>query len=121
MAPKTKIKAVMPSLREKKRYLAFEIISKQKISSFKRVRDAISDAINGYLGTRGASLAGAIVLQEKYDEQKQRGLVKVSHRYADHLRASFCFIERISGTDVVVRSIGMSGMLNKAYEKYILG
>ncbi len=121
MAPMKKIKAVMPSLREKKRYLAFEIVSKQKISGFKRVRDAISDGVKEYLGARGSSLAGVIVLHEKFDERKQRGLVRVGHNYMDHLRASFCLIDRIAGTDVVVRSLGASGVLRKAYEKYVVG
>lgn len=115
-----RIKALKPSLREKKRYLAFEIISKAKIKGFSVIRDTIADCLTGFLGTRESSLAGMIILKERYNQDKQRGIIKISHKYVDKLRASFCFIEKIGGQKVIVRSLGTSGILKKAHEKYIL-
>jgi len=116
-----KIKALKPSLREKKRYLAFEIISKSKIKGFSVVRDAIANCLTVFLGTHESSQAGLIILKERYDQSKQKGIIKISHKYVDKLRASFCFIEKIDEQKVIVRSIGTSGILKKAHEKYILG
>jgi len=114
-----RIKAVLPSLREKKRYLAFEIISKEKIKGFKPVRDAIFTSINDYLGSQGSSQTGVILLQEKYDEKMQKGILKVNHKYTEQVKASFCFIERINNNKVIVKSVGTSGTLKKAYGKYL--
>jgi len=112
-------KALLPSLREKKRYLAFEIISKGKISGFSAISTAINESALDYLGTKGAAVAGIILLKERYDPQRQRGIIRVNHKNVDHLRASLCFVESIGEGPVIVHSIGTSGILKKAYNKYI--
>jgi ribonuclease P/MRP protein subunit POP5 len=110
---------VLPTLREKKRYIAFEVISKQPVTDAQKVYEAINSSVHSYIGTKGASEAGIIMLREKYDSRSQRGLVKVSHKAMDNLRASLSLIESINNTKVIVRSMGASGALKKAYTKYI--
>ena len=114
-----KIKALKPSLRENKRYLAFEILSDVKIKDFSQVRDSLQDALTGYVGAQGSSQAGIIVLKERYDNKKQRGIIRVNHNHVDELKASLCFIENIDGNKVIVKSLGVSGILKKSQEKYL--
>ena len=115
---KRKLKPILPSLREKKRYLVFEVISKGKIS-FEGVYNAIMNAVLGFLGQFGAAQAGIIMLADKWDEQHQRGVIKVSHRSVDNLRASLIFINKINNENVIVKSIGVSGILKKAVRRYL--
>jgi len=69
---KTKLKPVLPSLREKKRYLAFEVISKEKINDASQVSSAIWNASLQLLGQLGTAKAGLMVLSNKWDQKLQR-------------------------------------------------
>lgn len=119
MAKKPKLKPLLPTLKEKKRYVAFEVISKKRVRSFKSVSNAVWSAVLGFVGTKGASEMGLFVFPEKYDEKKQRGLIKVTHKAGDALRASLNFITKIEDQDVIVRSLGASGIMKKAEAKFI--
>ena len=114
---KTKLKPILPSLREKKRYLAFEIISKEKISDFSLVSNAIWHHSFQMLGRLGAAKAGIIPLANKWDSLLQRGIIKVSHKHVDAVKSSLMFADKIGGKDVIIRSLGVSGILNKAVKK----
>jgi len=110
-------KGLQPHLREKKRYLAIEAITENE--DFSQLRNAVLGSLQRFAGSKGASEAGAIMLKERYNAQKKRALVRVNHKHLDTLKASLCFINDINGKKAVVRSIGASGILKKAYEKYI--
>jgi ribonuclease P/MRP protein subunit POP5 len=113
-----KIKPVLPSLREKKRYLVFEIISKKPIKEFSAISKAIWKAVLDLSGVLGASKAGIWLLGDKFNKDTQKGIIKVNHKNADLLKAALCTIKQISGTDVIVRSVGVSGILKKT-ERYL--
>ncbi len=113
------LKPLLPTLKEKKRYLAFEIISKSKIKAFSEVSKAIWASTLAYAGTRGAARMGIRVLLEKYNPDKQKGLIRVEHRSMDELKASLALINQIEQQPVIVRSTGASGILAKAEKKYI--
>ncbi|MBI2653063.1 ribonuclease P protein component 2 [Candidatus Woesearchaeota archaeon] len=116
---KTKLKPVLPSLREKKRYLVFEVISKEKINEAELVSKAIWHHSLQFLGQLGAAKAGIIVLNNKWDQQLQRGIVKVSHKHVDAVKAALTFADKINNEEVIFRSIGVSGILKKAESKYL--
>ncbi|MEM3154357.1 MAG: Rpp14/Pop5 family protein [Candidatus Woesearchaeota archaeon] len=114
------LKPLLPTLKEKKRYLAFEIISKSRIKAFSEVSKAIWSSTLSFAGTKGAARMGIWVFPEKYNAARQRGLVRVSHRCLDELKASLALIKEIETQPVVVRSISASGIMAKA-DKYIAG
>jgi ribonuclease P/MRP protein subunit POP5 len=112
------LKPLLPSLKEKKRYLAFEIVSKGKIKAFSEVSKAIWNAILSFSGTKGAAKMGAWVFPEQYNASAQRGLIRVSHTSLDELKASLALIKAIEEQPVAVRSIGASGIMAKT-QKYM--
>jgi len=116
---KTKLRPILPSLREKKRYLVFEAISESKITDSNAVASAIHDCALRFLGHLGAAKAGIMVLGNKWDEHLQRGMIKVNHKHVDSLKASLVFINRIGSNDVIFRSLGVSGILRKAESNYL--
>ena len=121
---KSKLKPLLPSLRERKRYLAYEIISKEKLDLFADVNDiseALTWAAEDYLGDIGMAEAGIMILKDKYNPKKQRGLIRAAHKSIDSLRAALAFISSIDNNDVVVRSVGVSGIMKKAYDNYVAG
>ncbi len=115
----TKIKPILPSLRGKKRYLVFEIISEQKIDNPNMVSEAILDSCHKYFGEMGMANAGLLVLNNKYNNEKQRGVIKVNNKMLNNLKASLCFVKTINGKPAIVKSVGVSGILKKAQDKFM--
>ena len=116
---KSRLKPVLPSLREKKRYLAFEVISKERVSSAEEVSEAIWDCSLRFLGQLGTARAGLMVLNNKWDAQRQRGIMKVGHKHVDALKAALMFASKIKNNDVIFRSLGVSGILRKAENRFL--
>lgn len=113
-----KLKPLMPTLKEKKRYLAFEIISKSKIKAFSEVSKAIWTSILSFSGVKGAAQMGVWVFPEKYNAENQRGLIRVEHMGMDELKAALTLITQIEQQPVALRSISASGIMAKT-EKYL--
>ena len=115
-----KLKAILPVLREKKRYLAFEVLSKSKIKNYSGVSKAIWQGMLSFNGTMGAAHAGMFLLPEKYNDKLQRGIIRVNHKQVDAVKAGLTTIQEIDNTPAIVKSIGVSGSIKKA-TTYIAG
>jgi ribonuclease P/MRP protein subunit POP5 len=109
---------LLPSLKEKKRYVAFEVVSKEKFN-FNHVKKTVDEALFKYIGLLGTSKAGMQLLPEKY--QNNRGLIRINHKFTNHIKAAFTLIDKINNKKAVVRSLGTSGILKKAVNKYLRG
>ncbi|MBS3147309.1 hypothetical protein J4219_00325 [Candidatus Woesearchaeota archaeon] len=116
-----RLKPLSPTLKEKKRYLAFEILSEGKIKAFSEVSKAIWASVLQFVGTKGAARLGIKLFSEKYNSEAQKGLIRVIHTGLDELKASLALITSIDQHQVIVRSIGASGILAKAEKNYLGG
>ncbi len=114
-----KIKPVMPSLREKKRYLVFEIISKKEIKSFSEVSSLIWQSSLSFLGEIETAKAGIWVLPDKWNPKKRKGIIKVNNKYVDNLKTALTLIKSFKRQQIIIKSVGVSGMINKADKKYL--
>jgi len=109
---KPKVNILGPSMREKKRYMAYELMSEKPLP-----RDAdrqLIARINDLLGVFNASKAG--ILPVKYNSEKQRGLLKVERKFVDFVRACFVMTKSLNNQEVLIRTLFVSGMLNRAGE-----
>lgn len=104
---------LLPSLCQKKRYLVFEVISKEKFS-YPEIREEAEKALTSFLGQLGLSQASPHFLPEKFNQDKQRFLLKVSHKYVDEVKAALTLSKKIKNTPIIIRSIITSGTLKKA-------
>ena len=71
------------------------------------------------MGELGMSKAGLRILDDKWNPNLCRGIVKTNHLYVDNLRASLALIDKIENQQVIVRSVGVSGILKKAEKRYL--
>lgn len=117
---KKKVKPVLPSLRERKRYLAFEILSKSKITDYSLISREITENCLKFIGELGAGKAGIMILEEKFNPRTQRGLIKVNNKYLNELKTSLALIEKIKNQPVIIRSLITAGTIKKT-ERYIAG
>ncbi len=106
----------MPSLREKKRYLVYEAISETEIT-YKDLKESIISAFKELFGLNGLAKAGL----EFVDYKENKGILRVSAKGLDMLKASLCFVRKINKGNVVLRSTGVSGILKKARSKFFIG
>ena len=104
-----RIKPLLPTLRERKRYLAFEVVADKELS-WSAIKKAVFDAMKEYVGIDGISDAGLLFVKNNGN----KGILRVSHTSLNKVRAALIFIKNIDSQKVMVKSIGASGMLNKA-------
>ncbi len=110
-----RLKPILPSLKERKRYLSFEIISNNDFS-VDEVSKAVDETTMGFLGSSEAGKAGIAFLKDKYSDNS--GVVKTTHKYVDKVRAALALIKTIDNKEVIVRTRVVSGTLKKAVSKF---
>jgi len=113
-----KLKPILPSLREKKRYIAFEILAEDMLE-LKSVENAIVGTSQGFLGELTMAKTGMRMLPDTFNDNK--GLIRVGSPYVDHVKAALGLVDKIDQKPVSVRSLGVSGILNKAVTNYLKG
>ena len=102
---------LLPSLKQKKRYIVFEIVSKQSFSALE-VKTEVEKALLLFLGQLGVAKASPLFLKEKY--KNNRFIVKVNNSYVDECKAALLLIKKIKDTPVMIKSLITSGTIKKA-------
>ena len=118
---KKRLKPMLPSLRERKRYLAFEIISRSKMDNLDAISSTICDSSLQFLGELGVAQAGIMILKDKYNDNLKRGLIRVNNRHVTHLKSALMMVNNINDQEALIRSVGVSGILKKAEKRYLIG
>jgi ribonuclease P/MRP protein subunit POP5 len=108
---------MIPStLRERNRYIAFEIVSDSPVSRGEVVK-AVWGTLLRFLGELGASKTALWVMD--WDEEKQHGILKVNHGSLDEARAALVLMKEANGRPIVFRTLGVSGTVKKTKEKFL--
>ncbi len=108
------MKNLLPTLREKKRYLVFEVLGDASCTS------SVSAANGSFSGLFG-SIEAARASIKPVKSAGKRCMVSVNRQYVDKLKASLAMVKSINNSKVILRSVGVSGALNAAVSKYIEG
>ena len=106
-----------PTLRERKRYLAFKVISEQKLN-YNDLSIAIWHAVLNFMGEFGTGEADIWIIKDSYKDDEQTGIVKCDHLAVDKVRAALALVQRIGDTRVVIRVLGISGTINATKKKF---
>ncbi len=109
-----KLKPILPSLREKKRYIAFRVESDDAVT-LKEARTAIEQSLQNFIGSYGIAQAGPQFLK---DWKEQTGILRVNTKYVKHAQASFALIKTINNQKAVVSSMAVSGAISKIRSSY---
>lgn len=106
---------LLPTLREKKRYLVYEVLSESAVKQ----QDAeanIKAAFHEFLGDLGMAKAGIMFLK---DWENNKGIIKMSHKEVDNVKAALTLVKEVNGNKAIVKSLGLSGILEKARARYL--
>lgn len=112
-----RVKAIKPSMREKKRYIAFEVLAEKPVSREQAMKE-IKETMARFIGELGMAKAGVIFLP---DWDKNKGVFRVGNKYTDQAKAALALVKQINNNNVIIRSVGVSGILKKSRSKYIGG
>ncbi len=106
--------STLPTLREKKRYIAFEITSEQIINRSELSREILS-SICSLFGDKGSSEinAGLISYDGRY------GIIRCAKDQTESTRAALACIYKIRGIRISILVLGVSGTIKEAMEKFI--
>lgn len=108
----------LPStLRERKRYIAFQVIAESKVD-INDVFNSLWHSLLNFLGEYGVAQAGIWISKSNYDNPKQIGIIRCDHVSVEHIRASLSLIERIGDTRAIVKVLGVSGTIKAARKKF---
>ncbi len=108
---KGRLKAVIPTLKERKRYLLFEILPEDQKMDFSAVSREIKESMFTFIGTRGMSEASMMLLQDKFKDNK--GVIRVNHNYIAHTKSALALITHMGESKVICKTVSVSGTLNK--------
>lgn len=105
-----KIKSLLPSLKEKKRYIAIKVEPIQGYLT-RNPTEEIIHKIKTVLGVFDSADAGLMYLD--YDGKNNISFIKCSALSLDKVRASLLFIDEIGMQKVILSSLKVSGMVDK--------
>jgi len=112
-----KIKPLLPSLRENKRYLVIEIVSNEPNGfGFGEISKELIHCFEKYLGIFGLSEASISILKETFDRKSQRVIISALRKSIDRIKACLVYFNEIDSKKVMARSIYCSGTIKKAKE-----
>lgn len=110
------MKRLLPSLRAKKRYLAFELISeKQTNPSRGEIVKEIMSSASALLGDVRASECELKVL----GFENNKGIVQCAHTEVKETRAVIATITRVNGRRATLHILGSSGTVKRVTEKFL--
>lgn len=96
---------LLPSLKQKKRYLVFESNIDEK-----DLKIAINDALKEFLGIYGLSKASPEFVKSK----NNKFILKINHKYTSHAKSALLLITKVKNKPVILKSIITSGTIKKA-------
>lgn len=104
------MKVILPTLKERNRYLVYEVKSKK---SFVDIKKELKKAMLQFLGEFEYAKANILILD---DFKKNKGIIKVGHKHVDKVKVALMLIKIFN-----VETKGVSGILKKARIKFIGG
>lgn len=104
------------SLKEKKRYILFQIVADKKFLS-SEVKLAVEEFLLSFLGQLGVARAAPIFIEEKFNQEFQTFVLKMGHKYVDEVKAALALGKSIKNTPIIIKSVTVSGILKKVVRK----
>lgn len=110
---------ILPStLRSKKRYIVFEVMSETPVT-YGEVVAAIKNCMLELLGELSAAKSEIWIIQNLYDEKKQTGIIKCKHDATEVVRAFLSLVQFVGETRSTIRILGVTGTIKSAKTKYL--
>jgi ribonuclease P/MRP protein subunit POP5 len=110
MIQRKKLKINQPTLREKERYIAFEVLSEERIM-FSDLEAAIWNTAREFFGDLGTAKTSMWIIKNLYDENKQIGVIRCNNISVDKILTTLGLITRLGDIRVIFKILTISGTI----------
>ena len=112
-----KLKILPPTLREKNRYISFQVISERgEEFSYSDLEAAIWNVTLDFLGEYGVSKTSIWLLKDCWDQKKQIGILRCNHNSVQVVIAALGLIDRLGDNRVTFKIFKISGTIKSIKE-----
>lgn len=105
------MKPLLPALKEKKRYIVFEVITEKFDRN--RAQSILESECLKFLGEFGIAKSGFSIITDCWE--KNKGIIKANPKYVNEVKMALSLVKG----NLIFNVIGVSGTLNKAKQKFI--
>ncbi len=103
-------KPLLPTLKEKKRYIAYKVHSDPTIPQ--NTGSVIVESLRATLGIFDAAIAGIVPIN--YNSTKKKGIIRTSNTNFSKVRIAMMLLTKIQGKNIMIEPLITSGVLKKA-------
>jgi ribonuclease P/MRP protein subunit POP5 len=111
-----KLKVLLPTLRQKKRFLRVKIISEEHFE-FKELSEGVNEELLSLLGSIDFGIFGVWILRDKFDEKKQEFLLRVSIKGKEKTLSALALIDKVKTKKTHLEVLRVSGTLKGVYKE----
>jgi len=110
MKQEEKLKILLPTLREKERYISFRVLSDERIT-YSDLEAAVWNVFLDVYGEFGVGKLSMWLIKNLYDEQNQIGVVRCNNKSVAAVVAGLGLISRLGDIRVVFKILSISGTI----------
>jgi len=110
------LKGLPPALRKKKRYIAFRVLSKEKVSA----KEIVQEVWQIVLSTYGEWYGNLGLRLELFDEESGEGILRCTREKLDATIAALTLLSEAGGKAIAVKTLGVSGTI-KGCKRFLSG
>jgi ribonuclease P/MRP protein subunit POP5 len=110
MKREDKLKFLLPTLREKDRYISFQVISEEPIE-YSDLESAVLNTFLDFYGEYGFSGLSLWIIKNLYDPQEQIGVIRCNNRSVQQVIAGLGLISRLGETRITIKILKVSGTI----------
>ncbi len=105
-----RLKILSPTLREKDRYISFQVISEELIN-YSDLESAIWNQLLDFYGEYGVSKTSMWLVKNLWNEKNQVGVIRCNNRSVSQVIAGLGLISRLGDIRVILKILKVSGTL----------
>jgi ribonuclease P/MRP protein subunit POP5 len=110
MKKENKLKILLPTLREKDRYISFQVISEEPIE-YSDLEPAILNTFLDFYGEYGFSKLSFWIIKNLYDLEKQIGVIRCNNKSVQQTVAGLGLVSRLGETRITIKIFKISGTI----------
>lgn len=107
---KEKLKILLPSLRERERYIKVHVISEEPVS-YADLESAIYNVFLDFFGEYGFSKLSFWIMKDLYDENTQTLVIRCNNKSVPQIIAGLGLIARLGDNRIIFKILKVSGTI----------
>ena len=107
---------IRPSLRPRKRYLVFRVVSEGPVD-YTNMRNMIWSTLSEWMGEDDMARANIRLIKNLWNPKQKKGFLQCGHKYVDKVKVGLALIHQIGDQRVIFQTLRVSGTIKSGKEK----